>query len=94
MVALARVRGNGLREKAAYLRSVGAFMIIVRTKLHTQRLHESFPCPYCFSRLKNLGIPIYFSTEDLPNTGHLTTVKNGGEMRKMKYIRTKKLLSQ
>lgn len=82
MVALAKVRGNGLREKAAYLRSIGAFMIIVRTKLHTHLLHESFPCPYCFSRLKNLGIPIYFSSE------------GNEEKRKVKYVQTKKRLSR
>lgn len=67
MVALYKVPGKGMREKRAFLRSARAIMIIIRVKKHTPGLYESFPCPYCYSRLEKLGITVYYSTEEMIN---------------------------
>lgn len=64
MVALSKVKGKGIDEKRAYLRSIGAIMIVVRFKPNTGTFHESFPCPNCYSKLKLLGIPVYYSSPD------------------------------
>lgn len=79
MVALSKVKGKGIKGKASYLRSVGAVMIIVRSKPNTHSLHESFPCPYCYGKLKDLGIPIYYSTE------------SGKEKKLDKYLKLKQV---
>lgn len=62
-MALRYVKGKGLREKAAYLRSIGAFMIVVKVHSDSITLKDSSPCVSCHKKLKNLGIPIYFSYE-------------------------------
>lgn len=61
MVALFSVKGKNMKEKTAFLRSVGAIMIVVKVDHRTGFISDSTPCIKCYNKLKNLGITIYFS---------------------------------